>query len=44
LEAELGKDLKRAPVVEFEIPKTIFTTKDGDDTLAKLMASVLQTT
>lgn len=30
IEAELGKkELKRAPVVEFEIPKRIFTTDEG---------------
>lgn len=42
LEAELGKEMKRAPVVEFEIPKTVFTTREGDDTLWKLMTSVLE--
>ena len=25
LEAELSKDIKKAPIVEFEIPKKIFT-------------------
>lgn len=29
VEAELGKELKRAPVVEWEIPKRIVTTDDG---------------
>jgi U3 small nucleolar RNA-associated protein 19 len=28
LEAELSKDIKKAPVVEFEIPKKIFTKYD----------------
>ena len=29
LEAELGKDMKKTPVVEFEIPKRIFTKQDA---------------
>ena len=28
LEAELSKDIKRVPIVEFEIPKKIFTRYD----------------
>jgi U3 small nucleolar RNA-associated protein 19 len=28
LEAELSKDIKKAPVVDFEIPKKIFTKQD----------------
>jgi U3 small nucleolar RNA-associated protein 19 len=28
LEVELSKDTKKAPVVEFEIPKKIFTKQD----------------
>lgn len=35
--------MKRAPVVEFIIPKRIFTTEEGDDTLEKLMMNVLET-
>jgi U3 small nucleolar RNA-associated protein 19 len=30
LEAELSKDMKKIPVVEFEIPKKIFTKNDVD--------------
>jgi len=30
IDAELGKDMKRAPVVEYEIPKRIFTTEEGE--------------
>ena len=30
LEAELSKDVKKAPVVEFEIPKKIFTKHDAE--------------
>lgn len=29
VDAELGKDMKKAPVVEWEIPKRIITTEDG---------------
>ena len=29
IDAELGKEVKKAPVVEFEIPKRIITTEDG---------------
>jgi len=43
IDAELGKDMKRAPVVEFVIPKRIFTTDEGDNTLEKLMLDVLET-
>jgi len=42
IDAELGKDMKRAPVVEFVIPKRIFTTDGGDNTLEKLMIGVLE--
>jgi len=30
IEAELGKDMKKAPVIEYEIPKRIFTTEEGE--------------
>lgn len=30
LDAELAKDVKKAPVVEFEIPKRIFLEYDPD--------------
>jgi U3 small nucleolar RNA-associated protein 19 len=30
LEAELGKNLKKSPVVEFQIPKRIFTIDQGE--------------
>lgn len=43
IDVELGKDMKKAPVVEFMISKKIFTTESGDDTLEKLMLDVLET-
>ena len=30
LDAELAKDVKKAPVVEFDIPKRIFLMQDAD--------------
>ncbi len=30
LDAELSKDLRKSPVVEYEIPKKIFMKHDGD--------------
>ena len=30
IEAELGKDMKKAPVVEWQIPKRIFVEEDGN--------------
>lgn len=30
LDAELAKDVKKAPVVEFDIPKRIFLTQEAD--------------
>ncbi|KAG5993585.1 hypothetical protein E4U43_003463 [Claviceps pusilla] len=41
LEAELGKDVKKAPVIEFQIPKRIFLPQDDptsapDSLLVKL--------
>ncbi len=30
LDAELSKDLKKAPVIEYEIPKKIFMKHDSD--------------
>ena len=38
---DLGKEMKKPPVVEFEIPKQIFTSADGDDTLADMMMDML---
>ncbi|KAK7520134.1 CBF/Mak21 family-domain-containing protein [Phyllosticta citriasiana] len=40
IEAELGKDLKKTPVVEYEIPKRIFTAEEGG--LAPLGSLMLQ--
>jgi len=39
---ELHRDLKKAPVVEFEIPKRIFTTENGglDDVGTLLQAAI----
>ncbi|KAF2118524.1 CBF/Mak21 family-domain-containing protein [Lophiotrema nucula] len=43
LEVELGKDLKKEPVVEFEIPKRIFTSEDsGLGPLGQLMTHVVE--
>lgn len=33
LEAELGKDIKKAPVIEYEIPKKIFTKHEAESGL-----------
>ena len=30
LDAELSKDLKKAPVIEYEIPKKVFMKQDSD--------------
>ena len=38
---DLGKEMKKAPVVEFEIPRQIFTTPDGDGTLADIMTDIM---
>lgn len=44
LDAELSKDLKKEPVVEYEIPKHIFTAADtGMNSLGQLMTHVLET-
>ncbi|KAK8203859.1 CBF/Mak21 family-domain-containing protein [Phyllosticta capitalensis] len=43
LEAELGKDLKKTPIVEYEIPKRIFTAEEGElAPLGALMAQVME--
>jgi len=44
IDDELGKNLKKSPVVEYEIPKKIFTRSDDQDAtpgtiLARLWAS-----
>lgn len=41
LASELDKELKKTPVVEYEIPKKIFTLPNGDNTLERLMSRVL---
>ncbi|KAK4950575.1 Maturation and nuclear export of 40S ribosomal subunits interacting protein [Elasticomyces elasticus] len=42
IDAELGKELKKAPVVEFEIPKRIFTTEEGRlDRLGSLLSNAI---
>ena len=38
---DLGKEMKKAPVVDFQIPKKIFTTSDGDATLQTMMTEIL---
>ncbi|GME22231.1 Ribosome biogenesis protein noc4 [Neofusicoccum parvum] len=43
IEAEFGKDVKKTPVVEYEIPKRIFTAEDSAlGPLGGLMARVLE--
>jgi len=43
LDAELGKDMKKTPVVEYQIPKHIFSTEEsGLNELGTLMTMVLQ--
>lgn len=39
--SEMGKEMKKAPVVEFEIPRQVFTSSSGDETLAHLMTEIL---
>jgi len=42
LDAELGRELKKAPVVEFEIPKRIFTADETEmGQFGKLMQTVI---
>lgn len=42
VEAELGRDMKKTPVVEFEIRKTVFTGEsEGEPILASLMQDML---
>lgn len=42
VDAELGKGLKKAPVVEFEIPKRVFTTDDGAlDSVGQLLHTAI---
>ncbi|KKY26161.1 putative ribosome biogenesis protein noc4 [Diplodia seriata] len=44
IEAEFGKEIKKAPVVEYEIPKRIFTAEGSDfGPLGGLMSKVLET-
>ncbi|OJD30891.1 ribosome biogenesis protein [Diplodia corticola] len=44
IEAEFGKEIKKAPVVEYEIPKRIFTAEGSDlGPLGGLMTKVLET-
>lgn len=43
IDAELGKDLKKTPVVEFDIPKRIFTQLGEEPgVLEGLMESLLE--
>jgi len=43
IDAELGKEIKKAPVVEFEIPKRIFTTDEGSlDRIGGLLQQALE--
>ena len=39
--SDLGKEMKKAPVVEYEIPKQIFTAPDGESTLGDFMKEML---
>lgn len=43
IEADLGRDLKRTPVIEYEIPKRIFAMSDdaGGGQLEALMVQIL---
>ena len=42
LASELDKELKKTPVVEYEIPKKIFTLPNGDDTLERLLGGIIK--
>ncbi|KAJ4307940.1 Maturation and nuclear export of 40S ribosomal subunits interacting protein [Neodidymelliopsis sp. IMI 364377] len=42
LDTELDRDLKKDPIVEFEIPKRIFTAEDGLNPLGQLLTQVLE--
>jgi len=42
IEADLGRDLKRTPVVEYEIPKRIFAMSDDDGAGGQLEALIMQ--
>ena len=43
IDAELGKEIKKAPVVEFEIPKRIFTNDEGSvDRIGGLLQQALE--
>jgi U3 small nucleolar RNA-associated protein 19 len=45
IDAELGKNLKKTPVVEYQIPKTIFTEDGGGlNQFGRLMTSVIDAT
>ncbi|KAF1359477.1 CBF-domain-containing protein [Lizonia empirigonia] len=41
LDTELDRDLKKDPVVEFEIPKRIFTAEEGLNPLGQLLEQVI---
>ena len=43
VDAELGKEIKKAPVVEYEIPKRIFTQEGGLDALGSLLQTAVET-
>jgi len=43
IDAELGKEMKKTPVVEFEIPKRIITTEEGGlNDLGSLLQTAVQ--
>jgi U3 small nucleolar RNA-associated protein 19 len=43
LDAELGRELKKPPVVEFEIPKRIFSASDNEmGPFGELMEKVME--
>ena len=39
---ELGRDLKKDPEVEFEIPKRIFTADEGLNPLGQLLVQAIE--
>jgi U3 small nucleolar RNA-associated protein 19 len=41
LDTELGRNLKKDPEVEFEIPKHIFTAEEGMSSFGQLMGQVV---
>jgi U3 small nucleolar RNA-associated protein 19 len=42
LDVELDRDLKKDPEVEFEIPKRIYTTKEGLNDIGQLWNQVIE--